>query len=168
MSDKKYIEVNEFIKNLHEAYHTNTYKEYLVFNGGIAKAKIIAKEMPAADVEEVRHGYWKMCYYPGDEHVECSECHTQYYENDLYLGGNDFPKRCPECGAHMDKGCWCDNQQLDENHEVICLAHLAEGRALKCPYRDAAERETTEYPCSDYEPKADVSVEEVRGGKNAK
>lgn len=59
--------------------------------------------MPTADVEEVRHGYWKMCYYPNDEHVECSECHAQYYENDLYLGGNEFPKRCPECGAHMKK-----------------------------------------------------------------
>ena len=57
---------------------------------------------PRADVEEVRHGRWKEWNYPNEEHIECSECHAQYYENDLYLGGNEFPKRCPECGAHMD------------------------------------------------------------------
>ena len=63
----------------------------------------VIKSKATSDVEEVRRGYWKMCYYPNDEHVECSECHTQYYENDLYLGGNEFPKRCPECGAYMRK-----------------------------------------------------------------
>ena len=73
------------------------------FHEGVCQAREIVKEMPAVDVEEVRHGYWKMWNYPGDEHVECSECHTQYYENDLYLGGNEFPKRCPECGAKMEE-----------------------------------------------------------------
>lgn len=60
-------------------------------------------DAPKADVEEIRRGRWITWAYPGDEHVECSECHTQYYENDLYLGGNEFPKRCPECGARMQE-----------------------------------------------------------------
>lgn len=47
---------------------------------------------------------------------------------------------------------WCDNQCLDENGVITCLAHLAEARALTCPYKTNEERLTATYPCSDYEP----------------
>ena len=100
MSEKNYIDDDFLLSKVIEKYKYS--------KGEARKAYRDVIDMicaaPAADVEEAKHGYWKMCYYPNDEHVECSECHTQYYENDLYLGGNEFPKRCPECGAKMDGG----------------------------------------------------------------
>lgn len=47
---------------------------------------------------------------------------------------------------------WCANQILDENNKVSCIAHLAEGRVLDCPYTNAESRLEAQYPCSDYEP----------------
>jgi hypothetical protein len=57
---------------------------------------------PTMDATPVVHGRWIGWNYPGDEHIECSICKKQYYEDDLYIGGNDFPKYCPNCGAKMD------------------------------------------------------------------
>lgn len=61
-------------------------------------------KIPTVDAAPVVHGRWVERLYPGDEHVECSICKKQYYEDDLYIGGNDFPKYCPHCGAKMDGG----------------------------------------------------------------
>lgn len=47
---------------------------------------------------------------------------------------------------------WCANQILDEDNKVSCIAHLAEGRVLDCPYTNAETRLEAQYPCSDYEP----------------
>lgn len=46
---------------------------------------------------------------------------------------------------------WCTNQTIDSNGRMTCLAHLAEGRALNCPYANNEERLKAEYPCQDYE-----------------
>ena len=35
---------------------------------------------------------------------------------------------------------WCDNQTVDMNGKVRCLAHFVEGRVLFCPYSDNADR----------------------------
>lgn len=49
-----------------------------------------------------KSGKW-ICYnYPAHECVYCSNCKTEYYEDDLYLGGSEFPKYCPNCGAKME------------------------------------------------------------------
>ena len=58
--------------------------------------------MPAADVVEVKHGYWIKFVDECDcEYIECSCC-----GNDFYDGDNDtydiLPKYCCECGAKMD------------------------------------------------------------------
>lgn len=66
------------------------------------EAKLTMDNMPTIDAAPVVHGLWRGWNYPGDEHVECSICKTQYYEDDLYIGGNDFPNYCPNCGAKMD------------------------------------------------------------------
>lgn len=50
-------------------------------------------------------------------------------------------------------GIWCENQAIDSNNHITCLAHLAEGRALDCPYTDNKERLRADYPCSDYKEK---------------
>ena len=33
----------------------------------------------------------------------CTSCKEQWYEEDLYMGGNEFPNFCPNCGASMKK-----------------------------------------------------------------
>ena len=53
-------------------------------------AVYLAKNMPAADVEIVRHGRW----ITKDRWVHCSECGTT---------GSPRWKRCPLCEAKMDK-----------------------------------------------------------------
>ncbi len=68
--------------------------------------------VPAADVRPVVHAMWRIWNYPGDEHVECTACKAEYYEEELYLGGNEFPKFCPNCGATMD---------LQEKEEICPL-----------------------------------------------
>ena len=50
----------------------------------------------------------------------------------------------------ISSGFWCEEQGLDENKTVICMAHLAEGRVLDCPYKNNADRMKAYYPCSDY------------------
>jgi len=45
---------------------------------------------------------------------------------------------------------WCNNQSVDTDGKVICLAHLAEARVSYCPYKDVADRLRSEYPCSDF------------------
>lgn len=47
---------------------------------------------------------------------------------------------------------WCDNQTLDTEGKVRCLAHLHEGSVLFCLYSDNADRLRAKYPCSDYQP----------------
>lgn len=65
-----------------------------------------------------KRGRWIIWNEPGFEHVECSECKVQYYEEDLYIGGNDFPHFCPNCGANMfDFGEAC-KQAMMEHEEV--------------------------------------------------
>ncbi len=63
----------------------------------------VVKGIPSLDVAPVIHAHWIENMFPAYEHVECSHCKEQYYEDDLYLGGNDFPKYCPNCGAKMDE-----------------------------------------------------------------
>ena len=76
--------------------------EIEVCNSGIAKSVLEMLKVrvePAADVVEVRHGWWVRkedgcCYW-----YECSECggkpaKTQY-------GDDDYSYYCPNCGAKM-------------------------------------------------------------------
>lgn len=64
------------------------------------------KHMPAADVAEVKHGYWFISEY---EYLNCSECGESYFTGadstaeakQLLAEGNYYPY-CPHCGAKMD------------------------------------------------------------------
>ena len=59
----------------------------------------IIKRLPSVTVRQT--GEWIIYNYPADECVYCSKCKTEYYENDLYMGGSEFPNFCPNCGADM-------------------------------------------------------------------
>ncbi len=52
------------------------------------------KEVPAAEVQEVRHGKWEQ----ENEIFKCSEC-AYAFENEGY---QHFFNYCPNCGARMD------------------------------------------------------------------
>lgn len=99
MSEKKYIDAEELNKLLCEAKNSIP-----AFNGGICKARMIAKKMPAADVEEVKHGVWLESDNPypnGIQRFMCSCCSRTLLtrpEWDLLLR---FPY-C-HCGARMQK-----------------------------------------------------------------
>lgn len=48
---------------------------------------------------------------------------------------------------------WCKNQLqqiIGGEMCTICMAHLAEGRVLDCPYDDNSKRMKSKYPCVDY------------------
>ena len=57
------------------------------------------KKLPSVTVRQ--SGEWIIYNYPAHECVYCSKCKTEYYENDLYLGGSEFPNFCPNCGCRM-------------------------------------------------------------------
>ena len=61
----------------------------------------VALNLPAADVEEVKHGKW--IEYPRAHYFKCSECkETVPYKKAVLIRGKRKYKYCPHCGAKMD------------------------------------------------------------------
>lgn len=68
--------------------------------------KDIVKMIPAADVAEVKHGFWFISEY---EYLNCSVCGESYFTGadstaeakERLAEGNYYPY-CPHCGAKMD------------------------------------------------------------------
>lgn len=57
---------------------------------------------PAADVQEIKHGKWKLCYEDWRRQIagdECSACGFQHYGACI-----SHYHYCPNCGAKMDGG----------------------------------------------------------------
>lgn len=73
----------------------------------VQKGKKFIEDIPAADVQEVRHGHWIECDYKKLEHgfienfpdkgLYCSNCRTGFKKSDLRI-----KNYCPNCGARMD------------------------------------------------------------------
>lgn len=64
---------------------------------------VAIRATPNVEVKPVMHALWKIWNSPGHKHVvECSDCKVVYYEDDLCLGGDEFPNYCPNCGAKME------------------------------------------------------------------
>ena len=82
------------------------YREYQTFNlddayekGWMDCQESIAN-IPSA---EPRKGKWMLWNEPGNEYAWCTACGEKFDQSDLYIGGTDYPKYCPECGARMDE-----------------------------------------------------------------
>ena len=93
MADK-YIKASECEKYFYE---------HLDDNGMIGAMNAI-DEMPAADVQPVKHGYWEeVTDYGGwgDTHYRCSVCGEEWYLEDGKPKDNNM-NFCPRCGARMD------------------------------------------------------------------
>ena len=64
------------------------------------------RDLPTADVEEVRHGEWEFNMLDNYKKysVTCPFCSAEYTDNyDGYINVDDF-NYCPNCGARMDGG----------------------------------------------------------------
>ena len=53
---------------------------------------------------ERKTGRWVLWNGPWSEYIKCTACGKMYNQDDLYIGGNDYPKFCPNCGAKMTRG----------------------------------------------------------------
>ena len=104
MAEKKYIELDAFIKILKETKNDcKHYADKVCCDFAIKMAKL----MPPADVQEVRHGKNITKIHPADEFI-CSECGIVFKEMSEYIIEDDvyrefYFKFCPNCGAKMDK-----------------------------------------------------------------
>lgn len=52
-------------------------------------------------VPKPKEGEWVRNFDGNEWYWYCTNCKTQWYEDDLWMGGNEFPKYCPNCGAKM-------------------------------------------------------------------
>ena len=50
---------------------------------------------------ERKKGEWIRNFDGNEWYWFCSNCKEEWYEEDLWMGGNDFPNFCPNCGADM-------------------------------------------------------------------
>ncbi len=67
------------------------------FNDAIMRVRSMIHSAPAADVVEVKHGYWIVCG-TFDDFLKCSLCESDKYP--IMQAINH--KYCPDCGAKMD------------------------------------------------------------------
>ena len=104
---KRYIDTDEAIKAI--ADMPNCYNG---FSDTYDKACIIGvlEELPTADVQEVRHGWWSHYYDDVLVSGTCSVCGWKsiIMETDVA----DMPY-CPNCGAKMD-----ENQEMSKVSEM--------------------------------------------------
>ena len=56
------------------------------------------KKLPSV---QPRKGKWTGHFDGNEWYWYCSSCKEQWYEEDLWMGGNSFPNFCPNCGADM-------------------------------------------------------------------
>ena len=70
-------------------------KEYGITDVSFAleRIKSYIQKLPAADVQEVKHGHWENSESPYVHSCKCSVCKA-YYETETNY--------CPRCGAKMD------------------------------------------------------------------
>ena len=71
------------------------------YNDGIDLAISVISGFPFAEPER-KTGRWVLWNGPWSEYVKCTACGEMYDQDDLYIGGNDYPKFCPNCGAKME------------------------------------------------------------------
>ena len=99
MSD--YIERDELIKHINDlptwwGDGSGVYTFYPV------EVMVSIANAPAADVQEVKHGEWKLCYEDWRRQIagdECSACGFQHYGTCI-----SHYHYCPNCGAKMEGG----------------------------------------------------------------
>ena len=64
-------------------------------------ASDIASALMSIPTIEPKRGEWVRTFDGNEWFWYCSNCKEQWYEDDLWMGGNEFPHFCPACGADM-------------------------------------------------------------------
>ena len=94
----EYVEREAAVKAILDKENREIKNDY-EFCLGLVVASNAVSDVPAADVQPVRHGRWIW----DDEGYHCSECfYHAYGETGEVLSGNWH--YCPNCGAKMDGG----------------------------------------------------------------
>lgn len=133
MAEKEYILRTEILEMLDERLKNASYIEDSQEIGNEinelkAVIDIIEEDIPAADVEPVRHGWWEDGAF--DNSKKCSACGKYATKIHVYNQPVFDYVVCPYCGAKMDeKGVTTNferikNMSLEEmamnGHEYIC------------------------------------------------
>ena len=94
----KYIDADQAIEEIRQPYLRGFTSDDFAFGfkSGIENAVNTIKQMPAADVAEVRYGRWRN---DGMGDRSCSLCGT--HAPFMTYGGNWYSNYCPNCGALM-------------------------------------------------------------------
>lgn len=101
MADKEYIEREKF-KNILESKAEMAFGTSKAFFYSVVK---MLELIPAANVVEVKHGYWKEGHYEGGllDGVNFDKCNICGYERLIEdVKYKTTYKYCPNCGAKMD------------------------------------------------------------------
>ena len=100
---KEYIERNEAIKELRDVYEfenptaSGAFDEYATM-----LVPRILKNLPTADVAEVKHAAWKWGKVCGQEGIYCTNCQAGWVNSDKAEWIAHEHDYCPKCGAKMD------------------------------------------------------------------
>lgn len=107
MNTGEYISRDEALKIFHQCCDncTSSYNGVMCRACADAGAMDILIDIPAADVQPVKCGYWEevtgYCGW-GDTHYRCSVCGEEWYLEDGKPKDNNM-NFCPRCGAKMIK-----------------------------------------------------------------
>lgn len=98
MSTSEYISRDEALKIFHQCCDncTSSYNGVMCRACADAGAMDILIDIPAADVQPVKHGKWELTDNPSFK--KCSECGA-WWSSDIT--DNYFTNYCPKCGAKM-------------------------------------------------------------------
>lgn len=75
------------------------------------RPSLYIKNIPTADVTEVRHGKWIQPHWENSNYCcNCSECGGEAMHREYQWDKNGIYPICPNCGAKMDKeDAWKDD-----------------------------------------------------------
>ena len=100
MAEKQYIEREVAVEILKE----KSLKMFNAYYKGYVNAIRDLIDIPSADVQEVKRGYWIPERDPDENNriqcFHCSVCDDDFHD----IGAFVATKYCPNCGARMDGG----------------------------------------------------------------
>ncbi len=109
----KYIDAEGVMRACYDSFVKTNNKAY-------KEIALLVEAVPAADVQEVKHGRWLMTDgYP--HKVYCSECYATLIPNvEWFKTYNIASNYCPNCGASMDEVTErkCDTCVIAQTHNL--------------------------------------------------
>ena len=94
----EYIEREAVMKTAKNGNHS----DFGISMADLTSLREVLEDTPTADVAEVKHGEWKLCYEDWRKQIagdECSVCGFQHFGVSI-----SHYHYCPRCGARMDGG----------------------------------------------------------------